>query len=187
MPGERGSPKIEQARAKLHATLKPTHGLLPGEALGCSLNHLALPEGYELCSCRNQSPFDLSLLEVWAEIGARHSVYANDFSRLTLEEMIGRERRSNRSAGIACGRLNPDVLKSAVPQHFAISNAIQRHPAGQAQIFRAGFLRKAPRQSQNRFVEHRLDRGRNVHVKLRQQLFRGPHRLAEQSGKAVVS
>ena len=107
-------------------------------------------------------------------------------ARLALELVIGRKRRADRAAGIAGRRLNPDVVELAVAQHLAVGDAIQRHAAGKAQIARAGLGREAARQPQHGLLEHRLDRGRDIHVERRQQLVRRAHRLAEQLGEPLV-
>ena len=56
--------------------------------------------------------------------------------------MIGGKRRTERAAGIAGGRLNPDVFETPVAQHLAVGDAIERHAAGETQIALAGFRRK---------------------------------------------
>ena len=89
-------------------------------------------------------------------------------------------------AGVARRRLNPDVFERAVAQHLAVGDAIERHAAGEAQVLRTGFLGEAARQPQHGFVQHRLDGGRNIHVKRRSAAVRGTHRLAEQLCEALV-
>ena len=74
----------------------------------------------------------------------------------------------------------------AVAQHLAVGDAIERHAAGEAQVSRSGLLGEAARQPQHGLIQHRLDRGRDIHVKRRQQLIRAAHRLAEQFGEPVV-
>ena len=100
--------------------------------------------------------------------------------------MIGGKRCADRAAGIACGRLNPDVVEVTIAQHLAVGDAIQRDAAGKAQVPRAGLLREAARQPQHGFIQYRLDRGSDIHVERRQQLIGRAHRLAEQLGKAFV-
>jgi hypothetical protein len=92
--------------------------------------------------------------------------------------MIGREGGSDRAAG---GRLNSDVLEAAVAKDLAIGDAIERHAAGKAEVFRSGLPGKVARQPQHGFIQHRLNRGRDIHVKGRQQLIRAAHRRTEQS------
>ena len=61
-------------------------------------------------------------------------------ARLAHEDVIGRQRRAHRAAGIAGRRLDPDVLEMAVAQNLAVGDAIERHAAGQAQVSRPGLL-----------------------------------------------
>ena len=107
-------------------------------------------------------------------------------ARLAHKAVIGGKRRAHRAAGIARRRLDPDVVEVAVAQNLAIGDAIERHAAGKAEVSRLGLLGEAARHPQHRLIQHRLDRGRDVHVERRQQLVRASHRLAEQFGEPVV-
>ena len=65
-------------------------------------------------ACRRAAPFELA--------------------RPVLEQMVGGQRRAERAAGIARGRLDPDPLELAVAQDLAVGDAVQRDAAGQAQV-----------------------------------------------------
>ena len=101
--------------------------------------------------------------------------------------MPDRERRAERAAGVAGGRLHPDVLEGAVAQDLAVGDAIERDAAGEAEIVEAVLARQRARQPQHHLLGHRLDRGGDVHVERREQ-FLGPvaHRRAEQIGELLV-
>ena len=66
-----------------------------------------------------------------------------------LVQVIGRERRAERAAGVAGRRLDPDVLERAVAQHLAVGDAVERHAAGQAQILHARSPRASARVSRS--------------------------------------
>ena len=100
--------------------------------------------------------------------------------------VIGGERRAERAAGIARGRLDPDVLELAVAQHLAVGDAIERHAAGEAEILGAGLAGERARQAQHDLLGHRLDRGGEIHVALGQQLVGLARRRAEQRVELVV-
>ena len=90
-----------------------------------------------------------------------------DRARLSRVQIIGRERRSQGAAGVAGGRLNPDIPKRAVAQDLAVGDAIKRNAAGKAEIFHAGIGGKTAGQPQNDLLQYHLDRGGEVHVLLR--------------------
>ena len=55
-----------------------------------------------------------------------------------LEQLMPDEqRRAQRAAGVARGRLNPDVLERPLAQDAAVADAVERHAAGQAQVLHA--------------------------------------------------
>src|ERR1700719_561955 len=99
---------------------------------------------------RAEPALDLGLREFWAQERTRHAVAGGHAARLPLELVIGGERRADRATGVARRRLNPDVLELAVAQHLAVGDAIERHPAREAQIARAGTAGEAARQPQHR-------------------------------------
>ena len=54
--------------------------------------------------------------------------------------MPGEQRRAQSAAGIARGRLNPNLVESAFAQNPSVGDAIQRHAARQAEVFHARLL-----------------------------------------------
>ena len=124
----------ERARSELHAALEPADGTAIGERLRRPLE---------------QRGFILHDLKVSALGGERRRMssssydgprYAPDIPspalglRATFVIVIGHKRGAERAAGIARGRLHPDLLEFAVAQDFAIGDTIERHAAGQAEI-----------------------------------------------------
>ena len=91
-----------------------------------------------------------------------------------------------RAAGIAGGRLHPDLIEFAVAQDFAVRDAIERHAAGQAEIALRIFRRQAAREQQHRLLEDDLGRGRDVHVRLRQRFAAHRAAASEQPVEFVV-
>ena len=57
--------------------------------------------------------------------------------------VTGGKRRAERAAGIAGCRLNPDFVETAVAQHLAIGDAIERDAAGETKIARSSFPPRA--------------------------------------------
>ena len=101
--------------------------------------------------------------------------------------MPDRQRGAERAAGIARGRLHPDVLERAVAQDLAVGDAVERDAAGEAEVVEAVFARQRARKPQHHLLGHRLDRGGDVHVERREQfLGRVAHRRAEQVGEFPI-
>ncbi len=86
--------------------------------------------------------------------------------------MIADQRGAQSAARIAGGGLDVDLLEAAVAQDLAVRHAVERNAAGQAQIPDPGFLAQRSRQPQHDLLGHRLNRRRQVHVALRQELVR---------------
>lgn len=106
---------------------------------------------------------------------------------LALVDVIAGQGGPQGAAGIACRRLNPDVVEDTFTQNLAVGDAIERHAAGQTQIASTGFPADAARQLQHDVFGHGLDRGGHVHVELGQRVLVGlTHGLPEQAGELVV-
>src|SRR5262249_33449683 len=100
--------------------------------------------------------------------------------------MPSKQRRAERTAGIARGRLNPDAVENAVAQNTSVRDAVERDSAGQTKISLSGFLANVPRHPQYDFVDYILDRASQVHVALGQPRFRFTWRSVEQAVKRNV-
>ena len=100
--------------------------------------------------------------------------------------MPGGECGTQRSAGIARRRLDPDIVEMPVLQDLAIGHAIERHASGQTQVLRAVILGEAFRHAPHDDLGHILDRGGEIHVVLGEQLIGASHRQAEQRSEAVI-
>ena len=74
--------------------------------------------------------------------------------------MIGAQGGAQRAAGIAGRGLHPDALEDVRSQQLAVGDAIQRHAAGQAEVFLAGVASDASRQLNHNLFGDGLDRGR---------------------------
>ncbi len=86
-------------------------------------------------------------------------------------------------AGIARGRLNPDILERPFAQDAAIADAIERHAAGQHQVLHAGARVDMPRTAQHHILGHGLDRGGQIHFALRDARLHFTRRAAEEGVK----
>src|SRR6516165_3142672 len=62
----------------------------------------------------------------------------------------------------------------------------ERAAASQAEPAQPGFRNQAPNHAHNRLLDHRLNRGSEIHVTLLEPFVRGPRRPAEQTIKAAV-
>ena len=82
--------------------------------------------------------------------------------------MVGGEGGAEGAAGVSRRRLDPDAGEAPVAQDLAVCDTVQRHPAREAQIACAGLHGDAGGQPEYHLVEHRLDRGGQIHVPLRQ-------------------
>ena len=85
--------------------------------------------------------------------------------------MPHRKGGADRAAGIARGRLYPDILEGAVAENFAVGDAIERDAASEAEIVDPMLARERPREPQHHFLGHLLDRGGDVHMERREQVF----------------
>ena len=173
----------ERARAELHAALEPADDLVLGQApspsgrqrLGSSSSRTSRRS---LSSRRSIS----ACVKSRAEIGAVHAVAAlfTACACVCSMQMIGRERRAERAAGVARRGLNPDVARKPSREGSCRwrRNSARRRPRGRG--FACRFPRERARQPQHDFFGDRLDRSREIHVALRQQLLRLARRAAEQ-------
>ena len=93
---------------------------------------------------------------------------------------------TERTARIACCRLNPDVSERSLSQQSAVADTVQRHTACEAQILRAGLLVDRARHAQHDLFAHNLDRAREVHFPLRELRLRDPRRPAEQAVESAI-
>ena len=97
-------------------------------------------------------------------------------------DRLRRPRRPRRRH--AGRRLHPDIIEDVLAQQLAVGHAVQRH-AAQADVLCAGLLSSPTGRAGARSPGDGLDRGREIHVMLRQQL--GLARLAaEQPAELVV-
>ena len=59
--------------------------------------------------------------------------------------MPDEQRRAQRAAGVAGGRLDPESLEGPLAQQPAVGHAVERHAAGQDQVFLSCLLAGAAR------------------------------------------
>ena len=85
--------------------------------------------------CRSRRPHDFVGAELRAKVGALHVIHAPvGVPLLPLDDVPGAQGRAQRAAGVAGGRLDPDVVKGAFAQQLAVGHAVQGHAAGQAEV-----------------------------------------------------
>ena len=74
--------------------------------------------------------------------------------------------RAKRTARVARGRLNPDVIENAGSEDFPVGNAIKRDAAGHHKILAAGQLPGGAGQAKDDVLGHLLNGERHIHVDL---------------------
>ena len=87
------------------------------------------------------------------------------------------------AAGIAGGRLDPDVLERPFAEQSAVGDAVQGHAAGQDQVLQARPGMHVAADPQHGLLGHRLNAGRQIHVPLLQRRLGPPRRAAEEAWK----
>ena len=78
------------------------------------------------------------------------------------------QRGAEGAAGIARGRLNPNLIEGLLAQDAPVADAVQRDAAGQTQIAQAGLAPREARHLQHHFLGDVLNRSRKIHFTLRQ-------------------
>ena len=82
------------------------------------------------------------------------------------------QRRTQRSAGVACSRLNPDPVEGAIAKHLAVGDAVEGDAPRKAQVALPGIPGDRARQFEHDLIGNLLDRGSEIHVPLRQRFGR---------------
>jgi hypothetical protein len=77
-----------------------------------------------------------------------------------------RHSDADRSAGVTGGRLDPQALVRPFPQDAPVPDTVQRHTAGQAEVFRAGFVVNRAGEAEHHLFGNLLDGPRQVHFSL---------------------
>ena len=91
------------------------------------------------------------------------------------------ERHAQRTAGVAGGRLNPDILERPFPLNASVADAVERDAAGHAQLVEPGQLVRRARHLHHHFFGDVLNRSRQVEFPLGQRRLGWPRRTAKQS------
>ena len=110
-----------------------------------------------------QELLDLLVGELGSEISTLHciawlAVPADGYLPRLLEVAMPDELRdTERAAGIAGGRLNPDLLERPFAQQAAVADAVERDAARHAQRLGAGFLLRGPGHAEHDLFAHDLD------------------------------
>ena len=103
-----------------------------------------------------------------------------------LQQRVLVEELETRAGGVARGGLHPQPLEGAVAQDPAVGDAVQRHPAGQAEVRQAKLGREGAREAQHRFLDDGLDGRGQVLVALLDGRLRPARRAAEQLVETAV-
>ena len=111
-------------------------------------------------------------------------------ARLVEQLVPDEQRRAERAAGVAGGRLDPDVLERPLAQDAAVADAVERDAAGQARgSSRPVSLVHVARHAQHDLFGHLLDRRGEVHLALRERrlgLRAAARRTARRTSPLVI-
>ena len=100
-----------------------------------------------------------------------------------VQELVPDEQgRPERPAGVAGGRLDPEVVEVALAEQPAVGHAVQRHAAGQDQVLHPGPRVHVAADPEHDLLGHGLDAGGQVHVPLLERRLRRARRPAEEVG-----
>ena len=81
-------------------------------------------------------------------------------------------RDSQRTSGVARGRLDPDLLEWPFTQDASVADAIERHTTREAEAIESGLLVRRPHHPQHDFFTHFLNRPGEIHLALGELGFR---------------
>ena len=95
-------------------------------------------------------------------------------------QMIGRQCRPQRAAGIAGRGLNPNLVEIALAQQLSIGHAVERHAACKTEVAHARLSCQMAGHAGHDDFRDILDRSRQIHVALGQKLVRLACRAAEE-------
>ena len=93
---------------------------------------------------------------------------------------------AQRTPCVPRGGLDPQPFEGPFPQQAPVGDAVQRHPAGQTEIFHSRFAVHGACHAQHDLFAHHLDRTRQIHLALRQLRLRDARRTAEQAVERAV-
>ena len=136
----------------------------------------------------SETAFHVVLCEGWPQKGTFHQVAVSiELAAFAEEQVPSRKSRPDRAAGVACCRLNPDVLEHAVAQNLSVCDAVERDATRKTEAVETVLARECTGKPKHHLFRNFLNRGRDVHMKLRQQIFiRVAHRRAEEIRELLV-
>jgi len=108
-----------------------------------------------------------------------HQVRTLNSTWLVQELMVSHERCAD-APPASPARVESRYFEAMVAPDLAVCHAIKRHSSCETKIPASGFGRERTRKPEYHFFGNRLDRGRQVHVALRDRRIRFPRRSAEQ-------
>jgi len=137
MVGERASPRIERAPgARGPNSMRPWHQPIARPAARSPALFSTITAWVnrgEAGSGGRQAGVNIVIGERRTQKGAAHHLRAGgDHARHVAHAVIGRQRGTNRAAGIAICMLHPHLREPSVAHHAAIGHAVESHIAAQA-------------------------------------------------------
>ena len=163
-----GAP-AKRARAELHSPLEPAQRAAPGKITGTSGKQSLVSERVKHRTRGLEPRFDIGLRKLRPKIAPAHAVApVRRGARPVKKTVKSRKRRTQGAAGIAGRRLDPDVLETLVTQQLAVGDTVERHPAGETEIFQPGLFGRRTRKLEHHLLGHLLHRSGEIHMLLRQ-------------------
>ena len=177
----------QSARAEFHPPLMPADSLALGERISSARQQARLIDDIEFGAGAAQPVLDIALRIAWPQIGAVHGIArGSHLAGSAADAMIGRQSCAQSPSGIAGRRLHPDIGECSIAQDFAVRHAIQRNAASKAEIGNAGFRSDRAGEGQHDLLEDELDRRRDVHFALGEELVGPARRPPEQFVEPAV-
>ena len=156
-------------RAELHPAVEPAHRLLLRHGLSDVLQQLRLVAKIMVTGPGLvEKLLDLARGILRPQEAAHLCILAVGRPRLVQQLVPDEQGSPQGAAGIASGRLNPDVLERSFTQQPAVGDAVQRHAARHHEVLHPSLAVQLAPYAQHDLLGHFLDTGRQVHVPLLQ-------------------
>ena len=162
----------QRARTELHAALEPSDDLLVRHQARHPFQQSVLVGHVFVGGAHGvEEQADVVVRKRGTEQGATLSVGKLGLPGVVQLAVPDQQRCAERAAGIAGGRLNPDVLERPFTQQAPVRHAVERHAAGHDQVGCVGQAVEMPRRAEHRVFAHHLNGRGEVHF------LRGDERL----------
>src|SRR5262249_18156736 len=161
--------------------LKPAHSVTSFQGVATAFIDFPLLDNGKLSARSRKPPFNLVLRVFRPQKCPLHAIEQRTELTWAIEVLVvGRQRGTQRTTGVAGRWLHPDVLEGAIAQYSAIANAIERNTTREAQIVDSVRLGQAAGEAQHDLLGHLLHRRSQIHFALGEPRLRIAWRSAKQ-------